>query len=79
MVLNLYKDSNIVVVLVPANMANFLQPLDLTVNGYVKKFMRGKFNEWYSLQTGIQLDARKELQDIDVPPSLSLLKPCLAE
>ena len=52
MVLNLYKESNIVVVLVPANMTNFLQPLDLTVNGYVKKFMRGKFNAWYSLQIG---------------------------
>ena len=51
-VLNLYKESNIVVVLVPAGMTNFLQPLDLTVNNYVKKFMRGKFNAWYSLQIG---------------------------
>ena len=59
-VLNLYKGCNIVVVLVPANMTNFLQPLDLTVNGYVKKFMRGKFNAWYSLQIGNQLDAGKQ-------------------
>ena len=51
-VLILYKESNIVVVLVPADMTNFLQPLDLTVNNYVKKFMRGKFNAWYSLQIG---------------------------
>ena len=51
-VLNLYKESNIVVVLVPADMTNFLQPLDLTVNNYVKKFMCGKFNAWYSLQIG---------------------------
>ena len=67
------------VVLVPANITNFLQPLDLTVNGYVKKFMRGKFNAWYSLQIGNQLDAGKQLQDIDVPLRLSLLKPCHAE
>ena len=78
-VLNLYKGCNIVVVLVPANMTNFLQPLDLTVNGYVKKFMRGKFNAWYSLQIGNQLDAGKQLQDIDVPLRLSLLNPCHAE
>ena len=51
-VLNLYKESNIVVALVPAGMTNFLQPLDLTDNNYVKKFMRGKFNAWYSLQIG---------------------------
>ena len=52
---------------------------DLTVNGYVKKFMRGKFNAWYYLQIGNQFDAGKQLQDIDVPPRLSLLKPCHAE
>ena len=79
MVLNVYKESNIVIALVPANMTNFLQPLDLTVNGYVKKFMRGKFNVWYSLQIGNQLDAGKHLQDIDVPLHLSFLKSCHAE
>ena len=65
LVLNLYKESSIVVLLVPANMTNFLEPLDLTVNSYVKKFMRGKFNAWYSLQIGNQLDAGKQLQDIE--------------
>ena len=79
LVLNLYKESSIVVLLVPANMTNFLEPLDLTVNSYVKKFMRGKFNAWYSLQIGNQLDAGKQLQAIDVPLRLSLLKPCHAE
>ena len=67
------------VVLVPANMTNFHQPLDLTVSGYVKKFMRGKFNVWYSFQIGNQFNAEKQLQDIDVPLRLSLLKPCHAE
>ena len=79
MVLSLYKESNIVVVLVPANMANFFQPLYLTVNGYVKKLMLGKLNVWYSLQIRNQLDAGKQLQDIGVPLRLSLLKPCYAE
>ena len=67
MVLDLYKESNIVVVLVPANMTNHLQPLDLTVNGYVKMFMHAKFNSWYSSQLRRQLDEGKQLQDIDVP------------
>ena len=56
-------------------MTNLLHPLDLTVNGYVKKLMHGKFNARYSLQIENQLDAGKQLQDIDVPLRLSLLKP----
>ena len=79
MVLDLYKESNIVVVLVSANMTNHLQPLDLTVNGYVKRFMRAKFNSWYSSQLRRQLDEGKQLQDIDVPLCLSILKPFHAE
>ena len=79
LVLNLYKESSIVVLLVPANMTNFLEPLDLTVNSYVKKFMHGKFNVGHSLQIGNQLDVGKQLQDIDVPLRLSLLQPCHAE
>ena len=75
MVLDLYKESNIVIVLVPANMTNHLQLLDLTVNGYVKRFMRTKFNSWYSSQLRQQLDEGKQLQDIDVPLHLSILKP----
>ena len=79
MVLDLYKESNIVAVLVPANLTNHLQPLDLTVNGYVKRLMRAKFNSWYSSQLRRQLDEGKQLQDIDVPLRLSILKPFHAE
>ena len=79
MVLNFYKECNIEVVFVPANMTHLLQPLDLTVNGYVKKFTRGKFNSWYSSQIRNQLDVGKQLHDIDVPLRLSLLKPLHAE
>ena len=78
-ILNLYKESNIVVLLVPVNMTNFLRPFDLTVHGYVKKFMCGKFNARYSLLIGNQLGAGKQLQDIDVPLRLLLLKPYHAE
>ena len=42
--LSQYKDSNIEVVFVSANMTGLLQPLDLTVNGYAKKYYKSKFN-----------------------------------
>ena len=78
-VLDLYKENNIEVVCVPANMRHIFQPLALTVNGYAKKFTRGNFNDWYSAQIMNQLDAGKPLHDIDVPLRLSLLKPLQAQ
>lgn len=42
-VLSKLASLNIVVVSVPANMTHFFQPLDLTVNGEVKRFMKDKF------------------------------------
>lgn len=34
---------NIVTVSVPTNMTHFFQPLDLTINGEAKRFMKDKF------------------------------------
>ena len=65
-VLNCFKDKKIEVVCVPANMTYLLQPLDLIVNGYAKKFTSRKFSEWYSSQIMKQLDDGKELHDINV-------------
>ena len=45
-VLRQYKDSNIEVVFVSANMVGLLQPLDLTVNGYANRYCKSKFNYW---------------------------------
>ena len=39
------KENFIKVVKVPANMTNLFQPLDLTVNGSAKAFMKRKFTE----------------------------------
>ena len=60
-------------------MTYLLQPLDLTVNGYVKKFTSRKFSEWYSSQVMKQLDDGKELHDINIDLRLSKLKPLHAE
>mgnify|MGYP006896106550 CR=1 FL=1 len=37
---------NIEVVSVPAILTHFLQPLDMTVNREVKKFMKDQFTAW---------------------------------
>ena len=73
------KENNIKVTRVPANMTNLFQPLDLTVNGSAKAFMKRKFTEWYSSSISQQLEQGKSIEDIDVELKLSILKPLHAE
>ena len=77
--LDWFKDNKIEVACVPANMTYLLQPLDLIVNGYAKKFASRKFGEWYFSQIMKQLDDGKDLHDIDIDRKLSKLKPFHAE
>ena len=78
-VLDCFKDNKIEVVCVPENMTYLLQLLDLSVNGYAKKFTSRKFSEWYSSEIMKQLDDGKELHDINIDLKLSKLKPLHAE
>ena len=70
---------NIELVPVPANMTHFFQPLDLTVNGSAKKFIRRKFVSYYSNEVKSQLDSGKELNDVEVDFRLSKIKPLHAQ
>ena len=66
---------DIEVVPVPANMTHFFQPLDLTVNGAAKKFMRNEFTSYYSEQVLHQLQARTSEDEISVDLKLTTIKP----
>ena len=56
---------NIELVTVPANMTHFFQPLDLTVNGSAKQYMRKQFIVYYSSAVKQQLDSGKLLEEVD--------------
>ena len=60
-------------------MTNLPQPLDLTVNGYAKKFCRKRTNHWYMEQITEQLDDGKQIEEVDVKLQLTRLKPLHAE
>ena len=47
-VLEVLKDNNILITLVPANCTDRLKPLDVSVNKSVKEFLRGQFHNWYA-------------------------------
>ena len=70
---------NIELVVVPANMTHFFQPLDLAVNGSAKKYMRKQFIVYYSLAVKQQLDSGKAFEHIDVHFHLTVIKPLHAQ
>ena len=72
---HLIADNNCVCVFVPANMTNYFQPLDLTVNGPAKQFLKGKFQEWYAREIAKQVDKGIDVYSIHVNTKLSVMKP----
>ena len=72
------QDNNISIVNVPRNMTKYYQPLNLTVNGYCKKFLKRKFTQWYSVEVTRQLANKVALEDVQVKLQLTKLKPLQA-
>ena len=56
-------------------MTYLFQPLEMTVNGSTKAFLKAKFTEWFSQKIEEGLSEGKNLEDIDIPLTLSMLKP----
>ena len=56
-VLEALGENQILVVLVPANCTDRLQPLDASVNKTVKEFLRGQFHHWYASEVSKQLQS----------------------
>ena len=73
--LDVLKDNNILSTKIPPNMTHVFQPLDLTVNKFVKDFMKEKFSTWFSRQISLGIENSVELDDIEVDYCLSVLKP----
>ena len=66
---------NIELVPVPANLTHLFQPLDLTVNGAAKKFIKKEFITCYSSIIQQQLESGKKLEDINIDMRLTIVKP----
>ena len=56
-------------------MTNYFEPLDLTVNGPAKQFLKGKFQEWYAREIAKQVDKGIDVYAIDVNTKVSVMKP----
>ena len=73
-VLNLCKKHFCQVVIVPHNLTNKFQPLDITVNKPAKSFISNKYNEWFTEQVAKQLQKGIPPADIQVSLNLGELK-----
>ena len=65
---------NIKVVKVPASMTHFFQPLNVTVNGSAKNFVRKTLVTWYAEEIKKQMDAGVPAESTDVKLKLISLK-----
>ena len=74
-VINKMTENSIKLVKVPANMTQLLQPLDLSVNGAAKAYMKKRFTEWYSRCIIQELNSGKGVDNIDIQLKMSVLKP----
>ena len=78
-VTSLLHDNNVLLVRVPSNMTHLFQPLDLTVNGHCKAYMKSKFAEWYRKQMENALFQGKQVDEIDITFRLTTVKPLHAK
>ena len=78
-VISLLRDNNIHYVLVPNNMTQLFQPLDLTVNKHCKSYVKRLFSEWYAQQTQNQLFLGKKVEGIKIGFRLTTPKPLYAK
>ena len=78
-VISLLRDNNIHYVLVPNNMTQLFQPLDLTVNKHCKSYLKRLFSEWCAQQIENQHSLGKKVEEIKIEFCLTTLKPLHAK
>ena len=71
--------NNCEVVIVPHNLTNKFQPLDLSVNIAVKAFISEKYNTWMTNEISKQIKRGIATPDVKVSLNLSVIKPLHAK
>ena len=62
----LLAKNNCDVVIVPHNLTNKFQPLDLSVNKAAKSFIQNKYNDWFADQVFTQLQNGKDPTNVRI-------------
>ena len=78
-VISFLRDNNIHYVLVPNNMTQLFQPLDLTVNKHCKSYLKRLFSEWYTQADQESVSLGKKVEEIKMEFRLTTFKPLHAK
>ena len=78
-VISLLRNSNIQYILVPNNMTQLFQVLDLMVNKHYKSYLKRLLLECYAQQIKNQLSFEKKVEEIKIKFRLTILKPLYAK
>ena len=68
-------ENNCEIVIVPHNLTNIFQPLDISVNKAAKGFTQNQYNNWFSNEVSFQLKKVIDPACIKITLKLSNLKP----
>ena len=71
----LCSESYCEVVIVPHNLTNKFQPLDISVSKVAKAFIQNKYNELFSNEAATQLNRGVDPTEVKITSKLSDLKP----
>ena len=71
--------NNCIIVIVPHNMTNKFQPLDISVNKSSKSFLSNLYNQWFSDKVATQLANGKFPCDVKISSKLLDIKPLHAK
>ena len=74
-VIALIESNGCLRVYVPPNLTHVFQPLDLTINGNTKEFLKNKFSDWYASQITNKLEKGEDVYEIEVKTTLTVMKP----
>ena len=73
-VLQPLEENGVLVIFLPANTTDRLQPLDLSINKAAKDFLRDKFRQWYARQVSQSLQTAPENEIVPVKMPDGVLK-----
>ena len=62
-------------VIVPHNLINKFQPIDISVNKAEKVFIQNMYNEWFSNEVATQLSRGVDFTEVKITSKLPDLKP----